>query len=279
MNAVRSLRLFRVPALLVAIACLSACPPPRAEAPEDLEGLARYFFAAQVSATDEELDEAIGNLSEVLEGVLDGEPHKVGALQLLDQETLDAAEVSGGDPSEAPGMFLAKRFRCDFDVLADVLTHPDQLALRPGVYQSYERTFDDDRDAWLAEDDGLLRWHVTYEAKPTATLYRARTQSGIRNVPKGEASVGPTLVQRTVLREPAAFEGNPDNHVFDQDYQSEVFIDVGGGEILHFYGLWRFMRLGIVSVHDDAFVDFQLNGMIEWDDQTEAACETWPELP
>lgn len=278
MIAVRKSRLV-VPAVLFTVACLSACPAPRAEAPEDLEGLARFFFASQLTASDEELDEAIGNVHEVLDTLLDGEPHKVGALDFLDEDALAEAEVSGGDPSEAPGMFLAKRFRCDLDVLAEVLSHPDQPAVHPTVYESYDRQFDDDRDAWLAKDEALLRWQVTYEAKPTATMYRAKTRSGVRRVPKGEASVGPTLVQRTVLQEPAEFEGNPDNHVFDQDYQSEVFIDVGDGEVLHFYGLWRYMRLGIVSIHDDAFVEFQLDGMIRWDDQTEAACASWPELP
>lgn len=279
MSAVVS-SLLRATALPLALALLAACPsPPRAEAPEDLEGLARFFFTDQLTASDEELDEAIGNAQTVLSDLLDGEPHKVGALKLLDEEALEAAEVSGGDPSLAPGMFLVKRFRCELGVLAEILTHPDQPAVHPGVYDSYERDFDDDRDAWLDGGEGVLRWKVTYEATPTATQYRAKTRSGVRHVPKVESSVGPSLVQRTVLREPATFVGEPDNHVFDQDYQSEVFIDVGDGEVLHFYSLWRFMQLGIVSIHDDVFVDFQLDGMIQWDDQTEAACATWPELP
>lgn len=271
--------LLRALAPLLAITCLSACFPPRVEAPEDLEGLARFFFAAQLSATDEELDEAIDNVHEVLEELLAGEPHKVGGLATLDEATLEAAEVSGGDPSLAPGLFLAKRFRCDLDTLAKILTHPDQPDFRPGVYDSYDRAFDDDRDAWLGRDEDVLRWQVTYEATPTATQYRARTKSAVRHVPKLEASVGPSIVQRTVLREPATFVGDADNHVFDQDYQSEVFIDAGGGEVLHFYGLWRFMQLGVVSVRDDVFVDFQLDGMIQWDEQSEAACASWPELP
>lgn len=279
MTAVRPSSLPRATALLLVIACVSGCPTPRTEAPDDVEGLARFFFAEQLRATDEELDDAVGKAHAVLEELLADEPHRVGALDFLDEEALEAAEVSGGDPREAPGMYLVKRFRCDLDVLAEILTHPDQPAVHPGVYQSYDRAFDDDRDAWLKRDESVLRWQVTYEAKPTATLYRAKTRSGVRHVPKASASVGPSIVQRTVLREPATFEGDPDNHVFDQDYQSEVFIDVGGGEVLHFYGLWRFMQLGIVSVHDDAFVDFQLNGMVEWDDQTEAACATWPDLP
>lgn len=271
--------LSRTLALVFAIASVTACPSPRAEAPEDLEGLARYFFTEQLTASDEELDDAIGNAHAVLTELLDGKRHQVGALKLLDEEALRAAEVSGGDPSQAPGMFLVKRFRCDLDVLAEILTHPDQPAIHPGVYDSYVREFDDDRDAWLARDEDVLRWRVTYEATPTATQYRAKTRSGVRHVPKLASSVGPSIVQRTVLREPATFEGNPDNHVFDQDYQSEIFIDVGGGEVLHFYSLWRFMQLGIVSIRDDVFVDFQLNGMVEWDDQTEAACGTWPNLP
>lgn len=280
MIAIRPPSLLRALALLLATCWLVACPSEtRSEAPGDLEGLARFFFAQQLSASDEELDEAIGNTHAVLGELLGDEPHAVGALELLDEEALAAAGVSDADPSLAPGMFLAKRFRCDLDVLAEILTHPDQPAVHPGVYDSYDRAFDDDRDAWLARDEDVLRWQVTYEATPTATQYRARTKSGVRHVPKLAASVGPSIVQRTVLREPAAFDGDPDNHVFDQDYQSEVFIDVGEGEVLHFYGLWRFMQLGIVSVHDDVFVDFQLDGMIQWDDQTEAACATWPELP
>jgi hypothetical protein len=269
------------PLLVVVIATLgaSACTP-QVEAPEDLEGLARFFWSQGLEVSDADIDEAAGNAAAVLEELLTDGEAKVGSLPRLEPEDLEVVGLQDtNDPSNAPGLFLANKFDCDIDVLADALTSLDQPGLHPGVYDSYDRVFDNDREAWLAGTDGTLSWNVEYAATPTATQYTAKTRSSIRKVPKGDATVGPSLIQRTVLREPAVFEGNPDNHVFDQDYQSDVFFDAGDGEVLHIYGLWRYMQLGVVSVYDDVFVNFQLDGMIQWDDQTEAACATWPELP
>src|SRR5690606_34368202 len=52
MTAVRPSSLPRATALLLVIACVSGCPTPRTEAPDDVEGLARFFFAEQLRATD-----------------------------------------------------------------------------------------------------------------------------------------------------------------------------------------------------------------------------------
>lgn len=269
--------LVAVLALASTVACVGE---PRTEAPEDLDGLARFLWTHQADATDEELDDALTKMHDVMSELLSDDEAKVGPLASLTEEDLVPVGLDGvNDPAGAPGLYLANRFTCDLDVLAEILTHPDQPAVHDGVYDSYDRVFVNDRDAWLAREETMLEWDVTYEATPTATQYLAKTKSGVRHLPKMTAPVGPALLQRTVLKEPAVFDGEPDNHVFDQDYQSELFYDDGDGQVVHLYGLWRFMQLGAISIHDDIFIDFQVNGMITWDEQTEAACATWPELP
>lgn len=246
----------------------------RVPPPEDLEGLLGFFVQNGATATDEELAVAVENTDAVLRALLTDGDAKVGGIAALTSTDLAAFGIDDGrDPSLAPGMFLASRFTCTPERLAEVISDPDQPTIHPNVYDSYDRVFDTDRAAWLRGDIATLDWHVTYEATPTATQYRAKTQSAVRRVLMAEDFPAATaLVQRTFLTEPAEFVGAPENHVFDQDYQVEIFFDGGDGTILHLYGLWRYMQLGVVSVNDDVFVDFQLNGMLEWDTQTEAAC-------
>ena len=277
MNRARlSLRFF---APLCALATACACAP-RVEAPNDLEGLARFFWAQGLEVSDADLDDAVGNTHAVLSDLLTDGAAKVGSLSRLDREDLETVGLADkNDPSGAPGLFLANRFLCDIDILDDVLASLRQTELHPGVYDAYERTYRDDDEGWLAADTGILTWDTEYAATPTATQYRATSRSRIRKVPRGAASVGPSLVQQTWLLDPATFDGSPDDHVFDQDYQAELYYQGDDSEVWHLYGLWRFMQLGIVSSYDDAFINFQLDGMIQWDEQTEAVCATWPELP
>jgi len=266
--------------LIGTLPLLTACGPERIEAPDDLEGLARFFWAHQLDATDDEMNEAINNTHAVLTELLADDEPRVGSLPSLVDEELAPVGLDGvNDPSAAPGLFLANRFDCDLDVLAEVLSAPTQAAFRPNVYDSYERDYRTDRDTWLSDGEGVIEWDVVYAATPTSTQYTAKTMSSVRRMPAVDGAVGPALVQRTVLKEPATFEGDPDSYVFDQDYQTELFYSTGDGEVFHLYGLWRYMQLGIVSVNDDVFVDFQLDGLITWDDQTEATCATWPDFP
>lgn len=260
------------------LACPNAVQVPP---PDDLEGVLRYIWNQFEVASDAELLETGAVATSILQDLLVAEDAKVGALATLEASDLENfAFDDGRDPTAAPGFFLASRFSCDFDVLADVITHPNQGAVHTGVYDSYARDYERSREDWLSADFGTLSWRVEYEATPTATQYRARTRSAVRRFDvDGPYEGNPTIIQRTYLAEPAAFVGAPDNHVFDQDYQVEVFVQVAAGEILHLYGLWRHMQLGLVGIHDDVFVDFQINGLIEWDLQTEAACEAWPEFP
>ena len=267
-------------ALLSSFLC--ACPAAeRVPPPDDLDGLLRYVWNEFGNASDAELMEAGANAAAILQDLLAEEDAKVGALETLGLSDLATFELDDGrDPTQAPGFFLASRFRCDLDVLADVLTHPNQGGVHPGVYDSYKRDYAVSRDEWLAAEFGLLSWSVEYEATPTATQYLARTKSAIRRFDANGPIDGiRTLIQRTYLAEPAIFSGNPDNHIFDQDYQVEMFMQTAEGEVVHLYGLWRHMQLGLVGINDDVFVDFQINGLVEWDQQTEAACATWPEFP
>lgn len=261
---------------------LSGCPgAERVPPPADLDGLVRYVWNEFENANDTELMEAGANAAAILEELLLAEDAKVGALETLEVSDLATYGLDDGrDPAQAPGFFLASRFSCDLDVLADVLTHPNQGGVHPGVYDSYERDYAVSREDWLAADFGRLSWRVDYEATPTATQYQAHTESAIRRFDANGSLDGVrTLVQRTYLAEPATFAGNPDNHIFDQDYQVDLFMQSADGEVLHLFGLWRHMQLGLVGIHDDVFVDFQINGLVEWDQQTEAACATWPDFP
>lgn len=268
-------------ATLAAGNLLACAGPEKVETPSDLEGLLRFFWTQQSSADDETLGEALRSAVALSEELLQGEKTKVGALDPLDESDLAALQLDDGrDPREAVGFFLVNRFRCGAGTLEEIVTSPDQAEIHPGVYDRYERAFDTPRAAFIAGDDASLDWRVTYAATPLATQYEAKTRSGVRRIPADPSEPSSTgLLQRTFLAEPAAFAGAPDNHAFDQDYQVELYAPLGGGEVVHLYGLWRHMQLGLVGVRDDVFIDVQLSGFVQWDQHTEDTCATWPALP
>jgi hypothetical protein len=255
---------------------LTACPnPEKTEAPEELEDLAAWFWSNQREAPELDIEASLVNLHpHVVDLTADGPA--VGPLPVLTEDDIAWTGVER-DPTQTVGVYLANTFECDLETLTEILTHPNQDELHDGVYDDYSRDYQHDRDEFLAGDSDLLLWATSYKATPTVNQYSATTSSGVRRANPVDGDLGPVILQGTFLPEPADF-GGIDNHAFEQDYQLEVYYEVDG-RIHHFYGLWRSMQIGAFSIEDDIMINFTLDALIQWDQQNEDLCATWPELP
>lgn len=269
MRSVRS-----VAACFVALAlCACAAPEP---APADLDGLARFAFARWLpvdedpAVSDAELSDALAKIHDVLEGDTLAGPTK-GTLGNLTQAEVDAVGLSDHDPNRPQGMYIANVLHCTLDQVEALTLEPDQLSLYPEAYTAYAREYEE------GTPESHPRWLTTYTVAEHALMsnqFTATVHSGMRKVPDLGPELsrrGRGLVFRVHLPEPATFEF--EGSEFTDDYQVETLTERAPGELVHFYAVWRYMRMGVLGdSYDGLFIDQTTQALIDWDAKTEALC-------
>ena len=260
---------------MVAVLGATACAKP-APAPADLDGLARFLFDRwhppdeDPAISDAELADALGKIHDVLGGDTLSEPVK-GTMANLTQAELDAVALSGHDPNTPQGMYIADIVHCTLEQIEEITLTPDQLSLYPEAYAAYSRVYVEGTPAYHP------RWATTYTSAENALItnqFTATVQSGLRQVPDLGPELSPHgrgLVSRIFLPEPATFEH--EGAELTDDFQVETFTERAPGELVHFYGLWRYMRLGILGdSYDSLFIDQTTQALIDWDEKTDELC-------
>lgn len=254
---------------------LAACQAPM-EAPSDLNAVARFLFAhfdpaeGDPAVAEVELRDAITKVGKVIDGDHLAEP-KAGLLEDVTSEELAAVGIDDGrNPAVPQGMFIADIIHCSMDRLEQILLDPDQKTLYPGVYADYQRAPETD------SPDFLPRWTTTYRSAENgffSNQYTAVSKGAVRRI-AADASAGfesRALMQRIFMPQPAEFEGEGSEFTFD--FQIESYRERADREIVHFYGAWRFLHLGVLGdSSDDAFITTTLDSMIEWDQMTDEHC-------
>jgi hypothetical protein len=256
----------KITGMTMALMAASGCFPQAEDAPGDLDGLAHWFWNNHQIATDVQIAEALLPLQEALETGIAADPEFSGTLSDLEEGELDATDIEEKpDPSKAQGLFIGNRFHCELPILDEIVTDKHQDDNYLDVYESYNRTFTSDLEAYQNGDASVLTWHTEVTAKPVSAAYHSKLNGGIRRLDDP-----PALVQFAWFTEPADFED--ENSSFDQDYQLEVYFLDDDKEVLHLEGIWREMVLGIVSIEDDVVIDFTLGALFDWDTRTEELC-------
>lgn len=260
---------------LIPLATALACVEPQ-PAPADLDGLARFAFQRWHPAdedpaiSDAELADALGKIHRALDGDALAEAQK-GTLANLTQDELDAVGLSERDPGKPQGMYIADIVRCTLEQIEDITLEPDQLSLFPEAYAEYSREIIE------GTPESHPRWLTTYKSAEHALMsnqFTATVQSGMRRVPDLGPELSPYgrgLVLRVYLPEPATFES--EGAEFTDDYQVETLTERAPGELVHFYGLWRYMRYGVIAdSYDSMMIDQTAQAMIDWDAKTDELC-------
>lgn len=253
----------------------AGCAGPEA-APKDLDGLARFLYGnfdpadQDPAVVDAELQDAFSKLHDVVEGDGLAEP-KQGLLGKLTQAEVDSVGLSDHDPNVPQGIFIADVIHCPLDRLEEIILEPDQLSLYPEAYETYERVYDDERP------EAIPTWTLTYKTSENPLItnqFTATVRSGLRKIAATEeARFGRALLRRGFLPKPAVFEEPNDDVQFTHDFQFETYHERAPGEVVHVYGIWRYMKLGVLGdIYDDLFIDQTLSGMLDWDAKTESLC-------
>lgn len=262
-------------AALALLACLGGCKAVE-PAPEDLDGLFHYFWAQHDDGPDEGLAEALVNFSALVDEDYDLDAEEVydGTLSDITQEQLDQVGMrDDADPSVNAGMYLINDLACTLDQVEQIVSSLDQFDLYEGAYDAYDREYTSDLDEYLARSEPHLTWISHIDATLMGASYHEDVHGDLRFVPELDAEQSPFgwfLVARYHMPEEAEF-GN-DDFFFTQDYQLEIYYERSAGEVIHLYGLWRHMGFGEASTDDEAIQRLVLNGLADWDDQTEALC-------
>lgn len=255
--------------LFVLALAAAACAPPARETPQDVDGLARWLWVNGDTADDAALVEAAGNVHAAVGGD-DLDPPDRGTLEDLTSEELAVVDLADRDPAPAQGLFYAGVVRCDAAQLADILSAPNQDELFPGVYDSYARDFDGDRDAFVAGDADRLSWTTTYGATLVSSPYTASSRGSLRRAQVDGADRSPALVARTYMPEPATFEDEANE--FALDFQIETYHPRDDGASVHFYAIWRELHVGDFSTDDDVVLGFIFDALVRFDERTSELC-------
>lgn len=265
--------------LALLYACLplvAACPPPLEPAPKDIDGVAHWLWLHYEDADDAAMADALEKVHRACR-FSDFEASERGLLSDLSKQELAPVQMEETDPERAQGMFLTNAFACELGTLERILYALDQGDKYTEAYDSYQRTYTSDLEAYQAREEPFITWDVTYEATPLpAARYRATVKGGLRWVPVGDGETtphGPYIVQRTWLPEPVDYL-DTDANAFTLDFQLEVYYESSFGQIAHFYPLWRHMAFnGIgVSTDDESVQSMVLDGLLDWDTRTEELC-------
>ncbi|MFH1811304.1 MAG: hypothetical protein ABIJ09_21370 [Pseudomonadota bacterium] len=267
------------------VAVLAACPPEVEPAPEDLDGVAHWLWLNYTLADDTAVADAVNKLHRAADGETRSEPMR-GRLTRLQSADLAVVGMEHKDPKKAVGIFAFTALDCDLKTVEELVYELDQKRFFPEGYQSYNRRYTSDFDAYKRRDDPFLSWDVDIDAIISGGVlnvpYSESIKGGIRytgTLDGVEGQSGPFLVSHTWMPEPAVFED--DVNSFSQDYQISVYYEPKPGRVLHLYGIWRQMYFGGIGLGtDDNWVqDIQLDNLIKWDERVQEICATWPDVP
>lgn len=259
------------------LAPLAACNVE--PAPENVDQLMRTLWSDVTERRDDLLRRNLG----VIEDVLDlSELEKTDArgsqqhLRREDVETLVFLSTSG-EPTDAPdttaatGIHLIDRIPCTEDQLLDVMLEPDQDWIY-GTYESYERTYDDDPEAFRNGEVDQLTWSGRIEAFipfPVGATYTYNFRAEARRV---DLEQGTGFLTRTWMPTPSTWD--KEGPEFEQDYQLEVWRPTLDGEaMIHIYPVWREMKAAGFSMESEGMQSITLGQMAKWDQRTGELCQ------
>ncbi|MCP4918178.1 MAG: hypothetical protein GY913_14795 [Proteobacteria bacterium] len=195
----------------------------------------------------------------------DGDDDRVAEAVRLLAETPGEGELT--PLTETPGVSLVNALEgCDLATVEDLVIALEQDELFD-IFDHYDRTYTTSLEEWESEAVPLT-WTSDYGFSIPLTGTADATLLGeIRRLDDD------VLAAVNVLAEPAVWE--EEGNVFDEDFRLEAWVLVDGTPI-HVEGLWRHMDAGAYNTENESIRNLVRNGIVDWDDQMMASCETGP---
>jgi|GEM_PF-1294931 len=269
--------------LLAVVVCSAAFAGCAAQpAPEGLDNLATFLWqrvepagGLQRGTQEAEIRDAVLRLKDELAAIpVTADAPFTGTLEDIDADLVAGLEGVGDradDIALAQGFALANLSTCGIGQQVGLVASNRAMEIHPDVYESYDKDFDDDTDAFKAGDLDFMTWQTTYKLlpPPVGSAYEARLRGAARRIDAGD-DIGEIFVTRVHLLEPATFDGEGSS--FTLDFQMEVYVDNEDDTLTHFYAMWRRMALGPVDSSSELFIGQTLSGFVDFEKRVEAAC-------
>ncbi len=238
-------------------------------APLELDELLHYAWQNLASGSDEQLEQALVNLNEALDGDHLVDPSE-GTVTTLSASEAALGGTTAYNPSLASGVYFAMPYTCDIHRLEEVVSHPHQDVMYPGVYKRFERAFPGStRGDFLDGAVPTLDWTSNFDTGALGAEYEADLTTLVRRVPRPDGSHA--LFSRVVLDQPVVFD-NPDSKNFiEQDYNLEIYW-ARGDDIVHVYAMWRHSQFLGFEDEQETTQRIVLNNMRDWDQNTADLC-------
>lgn len=253
-----------------------ACGPPKAAepAPDGLGPNLRWFWSTSDESDDATVLDATAKLSSAGKISTRTSAFKGAQSERLSASDLKVVNLESNDPSKARGLMVVNLFDCKLDVLADILSADDQIALYPDSWTTHARTANGDRQAFLEKRTNRYGWDADITVTfPVGDVYQSKLKGSLRRVPASSTFEHDVLVARLWLTAPATFASSSTSY-FNQNYEIEVFWEHSPGRIAHGYGMWREVKVGTfnITIEQEDLLKITLDNLVDWDTKTQALC-------
>lgn len=259
--------LLALPPLLLATGCRQIDP-----APAELGALIQFFFTDFDTAEDETMAEAVRNLDDLVGGAT--LEYQEGYVDAFAKEHADATGYDHADPADGIGLYIVNPVACDMDRMVELVTMKEQVETY-GTYESFDREWTSDIAAFRTMEELEAGWDDAfhYQNGLLGIDYTAETEGWGRWIPEldeEQSPWGPILVTRRAMVEPAV--NAKEDHSYPQDWRAEVYYARPEGHIVHLAAMWREAVFGGLSHEDELAQRTMLNGLKDWDKDSEKAC-------
>lgn len=262
----------RQPHLLLVLPLLATGCRQIEPAPKELQALMQFFFTEFETAEDETMAEAFRNFDDVVGGK-DLE-YQEGFVDSLDKADTDATGYTHADPADAIGLFIVNPVACTMNQMVDLVTMKDQVGTY-GTYEELTRTWVETVPEFKSGESLTGAWSDDFHYKNglLGIDYTATTEGAGRWIPTIDDEITPwgdMLVTRRVM--PAPADNVKDDHSYPQDWRTEIYYERSNGNIVHLAAMWREATFGNLSHEDEIAQRTLLNGLKDWDSDSEKAC-------
>jgi hypothetical protein len=242
-------------------------------APADIDGLSHFFWQQFDLDDDDQLNAGISNSVLAIDPDNLQEPLR-GTISNLSPEELSLIGKEDQDPNAMSGIFFANIVHCSLEDIEKAVYATNQDERHDG-YEEYNREYTSDLNAYQSREVNRLTWQTNYTVNYLNKPLSVEINGAIRHVTGSAESAEQesSILARGVLTDDA-YLGDSETTGMFQDYQLEVYFPISQNESVHFFTIWREMVIGAgLDFSTEGMQDFVLDGMIEWDLDTEEGCQ------
>ncbi len=239
---------------------VAGCSPPP-DAPEEFDELCHFIFAHYDDENPEALVAALDNLDVWLHDHPE-EPQEGYAIELLEETTVDALPGEH-DVTDIRGAAVVTETGNGADLLAHALVVADQTEVFPGMYTTFERTYDGDPECFVDMECGEIEVDNWSVAEMALGIVQSSDSTG--QFLWVDTDRGPTLLNRSWMNGPAGF--SVDWLTAEEQLYLAVVAPREGGGVWRVQVAWLVAEIFGGEVPEGTALNLVIDGMRDRDEE------------